>query len=182
MKKLGKNKGQENSSNKKTTVNSNSIDASMLVGLLHDIGHYDNMMEIDEESRSNTQAEISDNTYQDITKNIVEITKTNLEKQECNKNKLRKPLQIFIIAILSVQLLILAIMLFGNNFFNLDPDVIKTYILSVFAETLLGLTIMIRFAFSNKQEVELISILNSVVSNFKIFGENNDSSAVNVKK
>ncbi len=32
---------------------------------------------------------------------------------------------------------------------------------------------LIKFAFSNEQEVELISILHSVVSDFKVFGSDN---------
>ena len=154
----------------KIIVNSNSIGVENLEELL---SGNTAVSVVDKESQKD-QSEKSDNTYQAITQRIVEITEDNLIAQEDNKAKLRKPLHIFIIVILSIQLLILATILFGNNaWFKFDAEIIKTYIVSVFAETLLGLTVMIRFAFSNKQEVELISILNSVVSDFKVFGTDN---------
>ena len=85
------------------------------------------------------------------------------------------PLQQFISGMLFLQFLALLVLLFFNSVcFNLEAEIIKTYIVSVFAETLVGLIVMVKFAFSNDQEVQLMQILNAVVSNFQVFGNNNN--------
>ena len=136
----------------------------------------ENISKVDEESKK-SQSEISDTTYQKIAQRIVDITEANLKKQEENKKALRKPLQNFITVLLSLQFTVLVLAMFLNDFcLHIEADLIKTYIVSVFAETLLGLTIMISFAFSNKEEIQLISILNSVISEFKVFGTEHNTS------
>lgn len=155
----------------KKTKGNNSITANSAEELFHgeEMSDVDPIM-VDEQSKK-SQSEISDNTYQAIAQRIVDITEDNLITQDGNKEKLRKPLQSFIMALLSLQFVVLVFVLFLNDScLHLETDLVKTYIVSVFAETLLGLTIMISFAFSNKEEVQLISILNSVISDFKVFG------------
>ena len=64
-------------------------------------------------------------------------------------------------------------MLFLNRKLNLQISdfILNIYIVSVFVETLAGLIIMIKFAFDSKQEVELIKILNAIITNFKKYDE-----------
>lgn len=178
MGKIGKGKKLEDKDNVSIS-NKNSIDADFLEGIIfakEKKNFQEKIYRVDEESKK-SQSEISDTTYQKIAQRIVDITETNLQKQEENKKTLRKPLQKFIMALLSLQFAVLVLAMFLNDFcLHIEAELIKTYIVSVFAETLLGLTIMISFAFSNKEEVQLISILNSVISEFKIFGTENNTS------
>ncbi len=170
--------------NNKIKQSQNTIDIEDLITLFEN-GYTDEVYEetiedVDEKSQKPTQSEISDNTYQDIAKRVVDITEKNLREQEDKKDALRKPLQNFIVAILSIQFVVLVFLMCLNDFcFHLEADIIKTYIASVFAETLLGLTIMISFAFSSKETVQLIKILNAVISDFKVYGSENSKNKKN---
>lgn len=123
-----------------------------------------------------SQAEKSDNAYQNITRQIIDITEENLNNQVEDKKQSRVILQWFVIILLAVQFVALIIMIFCNGLLNIDVDIIETYIVSVFVETLAGLFIMIKFTFNNSQEVELIKVLNSIIANFKkyVSSEMND--------
>lgn len=126
---------------------------------------------VDNESKEKTQSEKSDDTYQKIVSRVVDITHHELSEHKNDKRELRTPLLKFVIVILSIQIFLLGGVLFFNRWLLLDTEVIKAFIVSVVAETLGGIMIMIRFAFSSKQELELIQILNSVVSKFKVFAQ-----------
>lgn len=51
--------------------------------------------------------------------------------------------------------------------FSISDDLIKTYIVSAFVETLGVVAVMVRFAFDTKQEVEILSTLNGIVEHFQ---------------
>lgn len=149
-----------------------TVDAAMFQGKFED---KPNTQNIDRGAQEKTQSELSDDAYQEITKKVISITEEKLTQQANNKEKLREPLQKFISRLLIAQFSALLIILFFNDTcFNLETEIIKTYIVSVFAETLVGFIVMVGFAFSTDQEVELIKILNAVVSNFQVFGNNKD--------
>lgn len=137
--------------------------------------------EIDKQTKNSLDLEkdlekASDKIYREIAKNVVNFTEGHLITQAKNKRELRKYLLPFIIGLLVFQLIALCAMLALNTFWlHLDNSVINTFIVSVFAETLGGLIIMIKFAFDSKQELEMIGILNSVVTNFqKYIRKHND--------
>ena len=79
----------------------------------------------------------------------------------------------FIIWMLACQYAVLVIIMFLNRVWDLQITdyILSIYIVSVFVETLAGLIIMITFAFDSKQEVELIKILNAIITNFKKYDE-----------
>ncbi len=60
-----KTKGNDKVNNTKTSTHKQSIEEEFLLNWFRDNGV---MEEVDEAAQSSTQAEISDNTYQDITK------------------------------------------------------------------------------------------------------------------
>lgn len=111
----------------------------------------------------------SDRAYREITKLVITITQEELKKLGKAKQPIREGLRDFIVALLSVQFVVLAIILFTNRVWNLQISdfVINTYTVSVFAETLAGLIIMIKFSFNSEEETKLIQILNSVVERFQ---------------
>lgn len=126
---------------------------------------------IDDLVRQNTID--SDRDYRRITETIIDISRSQLEQQTKSKQPLRKNLSRFIMGLLIAQLGILVAILFLNRVWNLQISdfILNVYIISVFVETLAGLIIMIKFAFDTKQEVDLISILNAIISNFKKYDE-----------
>lgn len=126
---------------------------------------------IDRSARQN--AIDSDKDYRRITEKIIDKTCDQLKKHTEAKAPLRKKLSNFIIGLLLLQFLVLVGMLFLNRKLNLQISdfILNIYIVSVFVETLAGLIIMIKFAFDSKQEVELIKILNAIITNFKKYDE-----------
>lgn len=111
----------------------------------------------------------SDRAYREITKSVITITQGELKNLSDAKKPIRIGLMVFIIALLSIQFIVLAAILFLNRRWNLQISdfVINTYTVSVFAETLAGLIIMIKFSFNSVEETKLIEILNSVVEHFQ---------------
>ncbi len=131
-----------------------------------------------------TLEEKSDETYREVTTRVVNITEKNLEKQTESKENIRKELLPFIRWFLVLQYTVLCIVLvFNNAILHLNTTIITTYIVSVFAETLAGLIIMIKYAFDPKQEVELLKVLNAVVSDYqKVKGTKTDEKKTNQDK
>lgn len=120
----------------------------------------------------NTQDIISDNTYQITAKGIVTASIEQLESQNYTKNCLRKKLLTSFIWLLFLQLLLITVLVVLSSVnigFSVDKSVLITIITSVFVETLGVVAIMVKFAFDSTQEVEIINILHSYISNFKIF-------------
>lgn len=126
---------------------------------------------IDRSARQN--AIDSDKDYRRITEKIIDKTCIQLNAHTEAKKPLRKKLSNFIIFLLSSQFFVLVGILFFNRKWNLQISdfILNIYIVSVFVETLAGLIIMIKFAFDSQQEVELIKILNAIITNFKKYDE-----------
>lgn len=112
----------------------------------------------------------SEKTYSTLATEIVSITKTELEKQEESKQKLKIAFTIFFICFISTQYLVLVALLFIKAFvfwIHLNDALILTYMTAVFVETLSAILVMIKYAFSSTQEVKLIDILNNAISKYQ---------------
>lgn len=122
---------------------------------------------IDRSARQN--AIDSDKDYRRITEKIIDKTCEQLNAHTTAKAPLRGKLSTFIICLLLFQFIVLVAVLFLNKVWDLQITdfILNVYIISVFVETLAGLIIMINFAFDSQQEVELIKILNAIITNFK---------------
>lgn len=133
-----------------------------------DQGEIDNSVQL---IRQNTIE--SDRDYRKITQDIIEITRGQLEEHNKDKKPLRRDLLDFIKGLLASQFGMLIFLILINNAYELkiSDDVIRVYIVSVFAETLAGLVIMIKYAFDSTQEVKLIAILNEIIRHFKKYEE-----------
>lgn len=123
------------------------------------------------DKKMNDLLDDSEKYYRELTNNIVDITEINLDKQIDEKKELQDRLVNFVVILLSFQFFVLVIMIFGNEVFsfNIPTSVFKFYIVSVFAETFAGMVSMIKFAFNNTQEMKLIGVLNTIVTNFQKF-------------
>lgn len=128
-------------------------------------------LEIDNAVRKN--AIESDRAYRKITTDIIDKTSSQLSKHTEAKTPLRKLLLVFVIILLSAQFIALIFILVTNRALKLEVSdfVINVYVVSLFVETLAGLLIMIRFSFDSTQEVELIKVLNAIISNFKKYDD-----------
>lgn len=115
----------------------------------------------------------SDRDYRKITQSIIDITKTQLEEHNKDKKPIRSNLLNFVRNLLVLQFAALVIFILTNSAYELgiSDEVLRTFIVSVFVETLAGLIIMIKYAFDSKQEVELIKILNDIITHFKKYEE-----------
>ena len=114
----------------------------------------------------------SEDTYRKIALKIVDTSSKQLEEQNTSKNKLKSVFTRFFIIFVGIQYLVLVLLLFVKAFaptINLTDTVIISYITSVFVETIGAIAIMIKYAFDSKQEVNILSILNSVISNYQKF-------------
>lgn len=127
--------------------------------------------EIDSAVREN--AIESDRAYRKITEEIIKITGNQLGEHNKDKKPLRRDLLDFVKGLLATQFGVLAFFMLVNDVLplNISDNVIEVYIVSVFVETLAGLIIMIRYAFDSTQEVELIKILNEIITHFKKYDE-----------
>ena len=70
---------------------------------------------------------------------------------------------------------LIVLLILNNHLIFASDSVVSAYVISVFAETLSGLIIMIKFAFQSKQDVELIKILNSIIEHFQKYNRNGQS-------
>lgn len=129
---------------------------------------------VDEEARNSLAiAGESDKEYREITKKIIDITEAELSNRAATKNPLRENLLKYIKRLLSIQFFVLVIMLacqifsIGNK---IDGTIFNVYIVSVFAETLAGLIVAVKFAFNSEEETKLIEVLNLIVEHFQKFG------------
>lgn len=129
---------------------------------------------VDEEAKNSLAiAGESDKEYREITRRIIDITETELSNRATTKNPLRKDLLKYIKGLLSVQFLVLVGMLFCQIFSignEIDSTIFNVYIVSVFAETLAGLIVAVKFAFNSEEETKLIEVLNLIVEHFQKFG------------
>lgn len=107
----------------------------------------------------------SEQFYNAQTEKIVSKSIDLLDKEYESKRELRKTLSVFFLILLSVQFLILAFILLFNN--KISNELSITYITSVFVETLGIIVLMVKFAFDNSKEVEIVRVLNSFMSSFQ---------------
>lgn len=136
-------------------------------------GDYEDVDKSDEKIKEKSQDEKSDDSYQNTARKIVNISASQLKSQNKTKTKMQKILLKFFSALLILQFIAIIVILllkgFSVNLFNLSDTVILAFITSVFVETLGIVAIMVKNSFNHTQETEIISILNSYISNFKIY-------------
>ncbi len=110
--------------------------------------------------------------YIKIVEEIVDSSKQQLFSQHDNKSSIRKKFQNFFIKLLSWQMVaVIALIILSACFkwFDISDKVIIVFITSVFVETLGAIVIMIKFAFDNTQEVQILKILSGAIRNFQKF-------------
>lgn len=108
--------------------------------------------------------------YIAVVNQVVTASKNNLGEIQRHKQKLRKPLIWFFIILLSLQFLGLYALIMIKGFylsFNISETLLITFMTSVFVETLGAIGIMIKYAFKDDEEVNIIKILNAVVEKFQ---------------
>lgn len=116
----------------------------------------------------------SEEHYITITEDIVGISKEQLSSQNNNKILLRRIFLIFFAVLLSLQISILIVFIFLQAYsktFTIAENVLLTFMSAVFLETLGGVIAMVKFAFSNDQEVQILTIMNNVITGFQKFKE-----------
>ncbi len=118
----------------------------------------------------------SEKTYREIAQLIVNTSSKQLNEQNQSKTKLKSIFTIFFIVFISAQYVVLVglMLLKALAGVDLSDTVLITYITSVFVETLGSIAVMIAYAFDSKQEVNILEILNGVISNFQKFGGTKD--------
>ncbi|MBE6534810.1 MAG: hypothetical protein E7678_07610 [Ruminococcaceae bacterium] len=132
----------------------------------------DSLLSDDASSIDNALKRNSEDTYKKIALQIVNTSSQQLKDQNTSKNNLKTIFTWFFIAFIAIQYLVLVSLLFIKAFvatLNLSDTVIIAYITSVFVETLGAVAVMIKYAFDSKQEVNILSILNGVISNYQKF-------------
>lgn len=175
-KRIGKNKNKEVVFNLSDfeVVGYNDVLSSMDFG---EDGAYENVDEVDSELAS--QDVISDNTYQLTAKMIVNASIEQLNTQNTTKNDIRRALLNAFLWLLFLQLLLITVLVVLSSWlpsFVVDKSVLISIITSVFVETLGVIAIMVKYAFDSTQEVKIIDILHSYISNFKIFNSSEHQS------
>ncbi len=134
----------------------------------------------DVEWKDNSEADTIDNSlrkasedaYRKIAIDIVKLSEEQLKEQNESKNSLKKIFTIFFIVFISVQYLVLISLLYIKTFVEkmyLSDTVIISYITSVFVETIGAIIIMVKYSFDSKQEVNILEILNGVITNYQKF-------------
>lgn len=116
--------------------------------------------------------EKSEDNYMDIARGIVNTSADQLKTQNTSKNTLKEQFTRFFIWFVSAQYIVLVFLLVLKAFWhdmNLSDTVVISYITSVFVETLGAIAIMIKYAFNSEQEVQILQILNDVISSYKKF-------------
>lgn len=114
----------------------------------------------------------SEEHYTRITEKIVNISSKQLESQNDNKIELRKTFQVFFTALLSFQIVsVIALVACNASIpaFHISDNVLITLMTAVFLETLGAVIAMVKFAFNSEQEVQILKIMNSVISGFQKF-------------
>lgn len=114
----------------------------------------------------------SEDNYIEIARDIVDVSTNQLNTQNNSKNDLKSRFTTFFTRLLIVQYAVLILLLVVKSFWikaSLSDTVVITYMTSVFIETLGAIAIMIKYAFSSDQEVSILAILNSIISNYQKF-------------
>ena len=115
----------------------------------------------------------SDENYRKLAYDIFEASRSQLEKQNGKKDELKKQFTSYFKWILVIQLLALFVIIILKGFslydFDVSDNVFVAIIVSVFVETLGVIGIMIKYAFDSDQEVQILTILNSIVKDYQKF-------------
>lgn len=129
-------------------------------------------LDLDEEVNENSLVESSEGLsgesekfYKQETKLIIDESIRLLDEEYEGKKKLRRVLSVFFLILLSVQFIILGLLLIFNK--KISEGLSITYITSVFVETLGVIVLMVKFAFDNSKEIEIIKVLNSFMSSYQ---------------
>lgn len=107
----------------------------------------------------------SEKFYKQETERIISESIHLLDEEYESKKKLRRILSVFFLILLSVQFVILGLLLIFNK--KISEGLSITYITSVFVETLGVIVLMVKFAFDNSKEIEIIEVLNSFMSSYQ---------------
>lgn len=112
----------------------------------------------------------SERSYSEVVSKVVEISNEQLDRQDANKQSIRKIFTRFFTVFIILQFVVLSALLMFRGFvpsFDVSDELVTTYIVSVFVETLGVVASMVVFAFDTKQEVKILETLNRVVENFQ---------------
>ena len=122
--------------------------------------------------RARTELE-SDKNYQEVTKQIIDISKTYLFTQQKEKINLRKRFFNLFSWLICVQFIFIVLFILFDSCpkvtLEIPDETLKVYIVSVFLETLTAIGTMIAFAFASKEETRIVGVLNSIVENYQKF-------------
>lgn len=114
-------------------------------------------------------------SYNLIAYKIVKIAEEQLKSQNQSKIDLKADLSRFFRTFLKLQFVVLFLLLFGEMICNIawptveaiSDKIILTFITSVFVETLGGIILMVIYAFSSKDEIQITKILTEVIKTFQ---------------
>lgn len=119
----------------------------------------------------------SEQGYREIAKLVVDIVKEYINTQNEKKTPLRKVFTITFSVLLIFQLITIVAFVLFDSFvcipFEISESLLTTYIISVFVETLGAIAAMIAFAFTSKEESEIVSILTTIIQNFQKYNNSN---------
>ena len=111
----------------------------------------------------------SDKGYQKIAERVVTISEDYLKKQDDRKKPLQESFNKFFTKLLGMQYIVMIGLFLLNSFscipFTISESLLMTYIVSVFVETLGAISVMLAFAFTSKEESNIVEVLNAVISN-----------------
>ena len=117
----------------------------------------------------------SEEAYIEIVRDVVKKSGENLSLLRKDKTYLRNRFVCLFSWILVLQIIVLFGIFACKGFvpsFAVSNDIIMTYMTTVFLETLGVIALMITFAFKSAEEIKIIGILNSVVSNYQKYKDN----------
>ena len=112
----------------------------------------------------------SEKAYIEIVRGVVEKSSASLTALREDKKNLRDSFVGLFKVLIMAQLIALAIVIIVKGFvpcFRISDNIVLTFMTTVFVETIGVIALMIAFAFTSKEEIEIINILNSVVENYQ---------------
>lgn len=122
--------------------------------------------------RTETEYE-SDKGYRDIANEIINISRDHLKFQRDGKKSLRKLFSAVFSILLLLQFISIVLFISLNAItccqFQISEELLRLYIVSVFVETLSAMAVMLAFAFASKEELNIVSILNNIISSYQKF-------------
>ncbi len=120
-------------------------------------------------------AQQSEEGYRKLSEKIVDIVDSYLSDQKGAKIPLRDTFSGFFKALLWVQYIFLLVFIFLDSLccvpFHMSESLIRTFIVSVFLETLGAISVMLAFAFSTKEETTIVQVLTTVIEHYQKYQE-----------